>query len=232
MASVSRLLNHRGRNLQRLFISSLAHSFRHVRIYHLTRTTGEPEITASFLSSEFKSSRTGVNLWTHIKLQDGISWHHVYKLYFRPPYSKPKCIVKGVPKNVLFFLIVFLAISWRRYLENCSSKSFKILCGNRPDMVLFTHQISDNWDKPSPRYRRQKFTEKNGTFFGWAPFTYQIKEPWCVVVLCVAIDVYNVFHVWENSEHWISSSLLCPFILWPSNSCLSLILANLSLSPI
>ena len=111
MASVSRLLNHRGRNLWRLFISSLAHSFRHVRIYHLTRTTGEPEIAASFLSSEFKSSRTGVNLWTHIKLQDGISWHHVYKLYFRPPYSKPKCIVKGVPKNVLFFLIVFFGPS-------------------------------------------------------------------------------------------------------------------------
>ena len=62
-----------------------------MRIYHLTRTTGEPEIAASFLSSgsdvsfAFKSSRTGVNLWTHIKLQDGISWYHVYKLYFWPP---------------------------------------------------------------------------------------------------------------------------------------------------
>ena len=50
-ASMSRLLSHRGRNLWRLFISSLTHSFRHVRIYHLTRTTGEPDITASFLSS-------------------------------------------------------------------------------------------------------------------------------------------------------------------------------------
>ena len=90
-ASISRLLSHRGRNSRRLFISSLTHSFRHVRIYHLTRTTGEPDITASFLSSgsdesfPFKSSRTGVNLWTHIKLQDGISWYHVYKLYFWPP---------------------------------------------------------------------------------------------------------------------------------------------------
>ena len=48
-------------------------------------------LQASFLSSgsdesfPFKSSRTGVNLWTHIKLQDGISWYHVYKLYFWPP---------------------------------------------------------------------------------------------------------------------------------------------------
>ena len=48
-------------------------------------------LQASFLSSgsdesfPFKSSRTGVNSWTHIKLQDGISWYHVYKLYFWPP---------------------------------------------------------------------------------------------------------------------------------------------------
>ena len=174
MASVSRLLNHRGRNLQRLFISSLAHSFRHVRIYHLARTTGEPEITASFLSSEFKSSRTGVNLWTHIKLQEGISRHHVYILYFRPPYNGR--ILKGWRKKPSRFPVVFSTNFRWPYLGNCMSDLIENKCAKSSHWALLAHQISSKSLKPFPIYRHRKLGKKRwekARGFIWPPFTYR-----------------------------------------------------------
>ena len=83
-----------------------------------TRTTGKPEFAVSLIS--------WVSIWEgssiikpkpNIKLPGGISWHHVYKLYFGPPWSTARTswnaeVERNNPPSILKKALELLDLRW------------------------------------------------------------------------------------------------------------------------